>query len=124
MNGETPFNPEMVAPATGELKKITDYEITPEILSNKGETFYLGSKARITIVRDKESPTGLSVYSPFTESRYTNLSFGLNTVGRDPKSDIIINDMTVSRNHLGITVGEKQINVSDLSSTNGTMIEL
>ena len=43
-------------------------------------------------------------------------------IGRDPKSDIFLNDMTVSRSHAVIERDEHGVRVSDAGSLNGTYI--
>jgi len=44
-------------------------------------------------------------------------------IGRDPMSDIIINDPEVSRQHARLTKIEDSFQIEDLGSTNGTFIE-
>ncbi len=43
-------------------------------------------------------------------------------LGRDPKSDIFLNDITVSRTHAKITQEGKSFFLSDLGSLNGTYL--
>ena len=43
-------------------------------------------------------------------------------IGRDPSSDIVINDAEVSRYHARLTVSEEGYQLQDLGSTNGTML--
>jgi hypothetical protein len=43
-------------------------------------------------------------------------------IGRDPQSDIFLNDMTVSRAHAVIESGERGVRVSDSGSLNGTYV--
>ena len=43
-------------------------------------------------------------------------------IGRDPKSDIFLNDMTVSRSHAVVTCVADEISVSDAGSLNGTYV--
>jgi pSer/pThr/pTyr-binding forkhead associated (FHA) protein len=43
-------------------------------------------------------------------------------IGRDPKSDIFLNDMTVSRSHAVIESDEHGVRVSDAGSLNGTSV--
>lgn len=44
------------------------------------------------------------------------------TVGRDPESDIFLNDMTVSRAHATLEVVDGSVTVRDASSLNGTWV--
>jgi hypothetical protein len=44
------------------------------------------------------------------------------SVGRDPESDIFLNDMTVSRAHAVLEVGPGGVTVTDLGSLNGTYV--
>ncbi|MDZ4654504.1 MAG: FHA domain-containing protein [Coriobacteriia bacterium] len=50
------------------------------------------------------------------------LEHGSYTVGRDPASDIFLNDVTVSRHHAKIDVIGGDVNVSDAGSLNGTYV--
>ncbi|TLM87290.1 MAG: FHA domain-containing protein, partial [Actinobacteria bacterium] len=43
-------------------------------------------------------------------------------VGRDPESDIFLNDMTVSRSHAEFEVVGDEVTVRDLGSLNGTYV--
>ncbi|MCA9938020.1 MAG: FHA domain-containing protein, partial [Anaerolineales bacterium] len=45
------------------------------------------------------------------------------TLGRDPVSDIVVNDPEVSRLHARITRGETGCEIQDLGSTNGTFLD-
>jgi pSer/pThr/pTyr-binding forkhead associated (FHA) protein len=55
-----------------------------------------------------------------------NKSFDLikdkNIVGRDPESEIVIDDIEISRNHLVITREGETFQIEDLNSTNGTFL--
>jgi len=44
------------------------------------------------------------------------------SVGRDPESDIFLNDMTVSRSHAVFTVAGAEVTVTDSGSLNGTYV--
>ena len=44
------------------------------------------------------------------------------TVGRDPESDIFLNDMTVSRTHAILEVSGAEVSVRDAGSLNGTYL--
>ncbi len=50
------------------------------------------------------------------------LKAGENIVGRDPSSDVLISDGTVSRRHACITIEENRAYIQDLGSTNGTRL--
>jgi pSer/pThr/pTyr-binding forkhead associated (FHA) protein len=50
------------------------------------------------------------------------LGVGVNTIGRDPKSTVCINDASVSRNHARITIDGDEATLEDLSSQNGTVV--
>jgi len=44
------------------------------------------------------------------------------TIGRDPESDIFLNDMTVSRTHAVVECDANVVNVKDAGSLNGTYL--
>ena len=44
------------------------------------------------------------------------------TIGRAPRADFIVDAALVSRLHCRLTGGEEQVEVVDLSSTNGTFV--
>ncbi len=44
------------------------------------------------------------------------------TIGRDPESDIFLNDVTVSRQHARLTVSSDGVSVEDEGSLNGTYV--
>lgn len=50
------------------------------------------------------------------------LKAGENIIGRDPSSDVLISDGTVSRRHACITIEENHAYIQDLGSTNGTQL--
>ncbi|MBA4420743.1 MAG: hypothetical protein C0391_06320 [Anaerolinea sp.] len=45
------------------------------------------------------------------------------SIGRDPASDIFINDIEVSRHHAVITKKDEGYNIEDQGSTNGTIVD-
>ena len=47
---------------------------------------------------------------------------GTNILGRDPSADVCIDDVTVSRRHASITIGD-DVTLQDLDSKNGTFID-
>jgi hypothetical protein len=44
------------------------------------------------------------------------------TIGRDPESDIFLNDVTVSRNHARLLVNADEVTLVDAGSLNGTYV--
>jgi pSer/pThr/pTyr-binding forkhead associated (FHA) protein len=50
------------------------------------------------------------------------LKAGENIIGRDPSSDVLISDGTVSRRHACIIIEENHAYIQDLGSTNGTQL--
>lgn len=50
------------------------------------------------------------------------LEEGVLTIGRDPRSDIFLNDMTVSRNHAQFEVDSKGCVLRDCNSFNGVWV--
>ena len=50
------------------------------------------------------------------------LSPGVNTIGREPKSTVCINDASVSRGHARITIDGEGATLEDLHSKNGTSV--
>ncbi|GIV06435.1 MAG: hypothetical protein KatS3mg016_2010 [Fimbriimonadales bacterium] len=50
------------------------------------------------------------------------LKAGENLIGRDPSSDVLISDGTVSRRHACILIEENRAFIQDLGSTNGTQL--
>ena len=50
------------------------------------------------------------------------LKAGENLIGRDPSSDVLLNDGTVSRRHARIVIEDNAAYLEDLGSTNGTRL--
>jgi pSer/pThr/pTyr-binding forkhead associated (FHA) protein len=50
------------------------------------------------------------------------LAPGVNTIGREPKSTVCINDASVSRGHARITITGNDVVIEDLKSKNGTQV--
>jgi pSer/pThr/pTyr-binding forkhead associated (FHA) protein len=57
--------------------------------------------------------------TPFT---FRILPGSIKTIGRAPRADFIVDAALVSRIHCRLTAGEEQLEVVDLSSTNGTFV--
>lgn len=72
-----------------------------------------------------DHPPGIGVLivrrGPNAGSRF-DLSDEVTTVGRNPDSDIFLDDVTVSRRHAEITHAEGSFTVKDLGSLNGTYL--
>ncbi len=51
------------------------------------------------------------------------LSHGKFTVGRDPKCDVFLSNMTVSRHHATIAIDEQGARIIDAGSLNGTWVD-
>jgi pSer/pThr/pTyr-binding forkhead associated (FHA) protein len=61
--------------------------------------------------------------APETEVFTFRLSVGaVKTIGRAPRADFIVDAALVSRLHCRLEAGENEIEVVDLSSTNGTCV--
>ena len=50
------------------------------------------------------------------------LSPGVNSIGREPRSTVCINDPSVSRGHARITIDNGIATIEDLKSKNGTQV--
>lgn len=50
------------------------------------------------------------------------LRLGAQLIGRDKASDIVLLDEQVSRRHARLTVGERQVEITDLNSSNGVIV--
>jgi len=57
------------------------------------------------------------------QGRQLNLKIGLNSVGRLPDNDVVVNDPSVSRRHCAIVVhSDLSVELHDVASKNGTTI--
>ncbi|MGQ9656635.1 MAG: FHA domain-containing protein [Fimbriimonadales bacterium] len=79
--------------------------------------FLLSSAAPIEI-----APEGAYPKLRDATGRVFLLKAGENIIGRDPSSDILISDGTVSRRHACIIIEENHAYIQDLGSTNGTQL--
>ena len=64
----------------------------------------------------------LQIVSQGFHNQVIELRLGLNRLGRGPANDFQIDHPTISGNHCEILLGEKEIQVRDCDSTNGTFI--
>jgi pSer/pThr/pTyr-binding forkhead associated (FHA) protein len=44
------------------------------------------------------------------------------TLGRDPRADVFLNDVTVSRNHAVVSMAGSEISIEDVGSLNGIYV--
>ena len=61
------------------------------------------------------------VAGPNTGAEYP-LRFGLSTVGRDDRNDVVLRDSMASRTHAHVQVGD-MVTIADAGSTNGVVVE-
>lgn len=90
----------------------TTISLTPiEIEEEYGEIDLIPTEGPILVVRK----------GPFIGQKF-NLSKNEITLGRDPNSDIFLDDVTVSRNHAKISMEDDSVSVIDAGSLNGTYV--
>lgn len=68
-----------------------------------------------------EGPALVVKKGPFIGQKF-NLAKKEITLGRDPNSDIFLDDVTVSRNHAKIVTSDDSVTVMDIGSLNGTYV--
>jgi len=81
-------------------------------------------------IREQEAAAGLPGFSGFAvivasgprRGLHWSLPEGVTRVGRDPEDGIFLDDVTVSRHHADFLVGDDQLIIRDLGSTNGTYV--
>lgn len=71
----------------------------------------------------QETPYQLVVRKGPTVGQVILLDLPVMTIGRDPISDVVLNDPEVSRQHVRLTLTEDGYTVQDLGSTNGTFVD-
>lgn len=72
-------------------------------------------------VSSAEEPILIVKKGPYIGHRF-NLTKEEVTLGRDPASDIFLDDVTVSRHHARINVSEDKVSIIDVGSLNGTYV--
>ncbi|MCL6472161.1 MAG: FHA domain-containing protein [Firmicutes bacterium] len=72
-------------------------------------------------VSTEEGPILIVKKGPYIGQKFT-LTKDEITLGRDPESDIFLDDITVSRYHAKITVSEDSVSIEDAGSLNGTYV--
>ncbi|MCS6920236.1 MAG: FHA domain-containing protein [Fimbriimonadales bacterium] len=75
-----------------------------------------------SIAPETAEPAGVYPKLRNAAGREYLLKAGENIVGRDPSSDVLISDGTVSRRHACIIVQQNHAYLQDLGSTNGTQL--
>lgn len=66
-------------------------------------------------------PSFVVVKGPDTGERFV-LEADRITIGRDPESDIFLNDVTVSREHAVVSIDGNAVSIADRGSLNGTYV--
>src|SRR5256886_16735528 len=100
-----------------------------EVPSNEPERLG-GVAAGHTMVLDRDAllsakpraPQGVSVAREGSVKREVKLTADPISVGRDPKSDIVLDDRRVSRRHAEVRLRLGRYTLYDLQSTNGTFV--
>jgi pSer/pThr/pTyr-binding forkhead associated (FHA) protein len=99
-----------------ELRKDSDADTTmalsPVDVEKELEELNLGSSDGPVLVVQK---------GPFVGQAF-NLAKSDISLGRDPGSDIFLDDITVSRNHATISILDGGVSISDTGSLNGTYV--
>lgn len=73
------------------------------------------------VVRPEEEPLLIVKKGPSSGQKFS-LTTGEVTLGRDPASDIFLDDITVSRHHAKIVVDKTSVRIIDADSLNGTYV--
>ena len=75
-----------------------------------------------SIFINQEAKYILSLLNDETKSSSWLLTNGIHKIGRLPHKEIILDDITVSRNHAFISVDDETVIISDENSTNGIFV--
>ena len=75
-----------------------------------------------SIFINQEAKYILSLLNDEVKSSSWMLTNGIHKIGRLPQKEIILDDITVSRNHAFISVDDETIIISDENSTNGIFV--
>jgi len=73
------------------------------------------------VVKPEEGPLLVVKKGPSSGQKFS-LTTGEVTLGRDPASDIFLDDITVSRHHARIMVDKNSVQIVDVDSLNGTYV--
>ncbi len=111
-------------------------EVGAEICQQCGEALGPGFEAETTVLlppidieeelseikfAGEDGPVLIVKKGPYIGQKF-NLAKDEITLGRDPRSDIFLDDITVSRNHAKITVNRDAVSIEDAGSLNGTYV--
>ena len=75
-----------------------------------------------SIFINQEAKYVLSLLNDETKSSSWLLTNGIHKIGRLESKEIILDDITVSRNHAFISVDDETVTISDEKSTNGIFV--
>ena len=75
-----------------------------------------------SIFINQEAKYILSLLNDEVKSSSWMLTNGIHKIGRLPHKEIILDDITVSRNHAFISVDDETVTISDENSTNGIFV--
>ena len=75
-----------------------------------------------SIFINQEAKYILSLLNDETKSSSWLLTNGIHKIGRLESKEIILDDITVSRNHAFISVDDETVTISDEKSTNGIFV--
>lgn len=111
--GATVTPEDAVCPSCGATVEAAtaSFEVVSEPSTAVYETEMAASEVPVLIVRK-----GIEVGERFYLERPEL------TIGRDPESDIFLNDVTVSRNHARLLVDGDEVTLIDAGSLNGTYV--
>ncbi len=71
---------------------------------------------------EQDSPPILQGTRGPTQGLEVELKQGDNDIGRDPSLFLVIDDPSISRLHARLTVGSEQVSLTDMRSSNGTLV--
>lgn len=100
----------------GKEKKVEDLA---------GDTNLVVKAAHLLKQGKFETPDDEAESSYFTEEKSNiviPIMFGRQTIGRNPDSNIMLEDLAVSRNHAWVINANKKVYLEDIGSSNGTYV--
>lgn len=115
---QNPANEKFCSACRSEL---TNLLATTATYIQAPETLKDGPKIDVAGLKSGEKAILVVKKGPILGQRL-NLNEGETLIGRDPKADIFLNDITVSRRHAKIQLDNKNATVKDLGSLNGTYL--